>query len=394
MTFSTEGEEYWIVGPTYELARPEFIYLLEIGGRSGALDLSTVSEPRVGPCSVKTTSGAVITTHSSQDEKRLAGIAPSGILMTEAAQQTWETFLRLRARVGERRAPLLLSGTLEAGMKWYTDLWESWQSANMDGGRSFSVPTWANWAIYPGGRQDPEIKALEATFPPDVFMERFGAVPCPPATLVFREFSHVPHVKACLFNPGLPVQVWVDPGYAHAYAVLAVQIDDMEYGTAGRTMKVVKGIDEVYERGITAQDIIMQCKERNWWRRVKGGVIDVAGRAHPGMESHVEIWRKAAGIYLRSEKVPIPDGILRHRTFLRDPETGLPRLFHDPKCRGTIAEYGMYKYQTVKENRPQKELPQDVNNDAMKAIAYGLVGNFGFCKPSLPQRVQFTFRRV
>jgi len=48
------------------------------------------------------------------------------------------------------------------------------------------------------------------------------------------------------YEPGLPVHLAVDPGYAGAYAVLALQVvDDLVYV-----------VDEVYRSGVVAEDII------------------------------------------------------------------------------------------------------------------------------------------
>jgi hypothetical protein len=373
----------WIVGPTYDLARPEFLHLVPMAQACDLLLPGSLSMPKSGACSFKTRLGGEVATRTGQDAEKLAGIAPEGIAMVEAAQQSYEVYLRLWGRVAEKRGPLLLSGTFEGSLGWYPELFGMWQADNADGGRSFSLPTWTNRAIFPGGRDDPEIKALEARFPADLFMERFGGTPCPPATLVFKEFRHLLHVKHCPFNEALPVQVWVDPGYAHAYAVEVAQID---HGNAYL-------IDEVWERGVVAQEIIARCKEREWWKNVRQAIMCIGGAQHQGMESHEEIWRRLAGIPVVIQDISIPDGILRHRTFLVDPETKRPRLFHDPKCKGAIWEYANYKYAEIKENRPIRELPIDVSNDAMKAIARGLVANFGFVAPPRLQRVSLRVSR-
>lgn len=377
------GSLFWIVGPDYDLARPEAEHLLRSLGRLGLLDADAVSQPRQGSWRITTLHGVEISTRTSADPATLAGRAPHGVLMVEAAQQTYEAMLRLRGRVAETRGPLLLSGTFEGSLGWYAETWTAWQGDNVDGGRSFSLPTWSNRALFPGGRNDPEIKALEATYPADTFQERFGALPCPPATLVFKEFAHTKHVRPCPFDKDHPVQVWVDPGWAGAYAVVAVQLDG---GT-------VYQIDEVYAQGTTAQEIIAICQGREWWPQVRGGVIDIAGRQHQGMESHVEIWRRLGGLVMVANTVGVADGILRHRTFLKDPASGEPRLYHDPKCKRTIAEYGLYRYPEVKENRPVREEPIDRDNHAMKALAYGLVANYGFVAPARLQKVSMTIRR-
>lgn len=242
--------------------------------------------------------------------------------------------------------------TFETSRGWYPQLFWQWQTDNPDGGKSFSLPTWSNLALFPGGREDPEIKALEATLPPDLFMERYGAKPCPPTNLVLREFDPEVHVKDCPFDKSKPAQIWIDPGYSGAYAVLAVQI----YG------KEVWIIDEVYKQGWVVHDVIDECKLRPWWDNVTHGVIDIAGRQHHGMESQVEVWMNYGDKRLYSQTVPIIAGIERHRTFLRDPASGVPLLFHDPKCVNTIKEYGLYSYPKSKERQNQVELPIDQYN--------------------------------
>lgn len=359
------GRLFWIVGPDYRLARPEFAYLVQDLSRLGAI--ASLSMPNEGPCALQLQGGARVLTRSSSDPEKLAAEPPDGILMVEAAQQSYETYLRLRGRLAEKRGWLAMSGTFESSLGWYAEKFTEWQGPNADNGRSFSLPTWANTAIFPDREQDPEILALKAVYPEDQFLERFGGVPCPPATLVFREFRHSLHVKPCPFDPARPVSLAIDPGYAGAYAVGAVQWDHDQ----------VSVIDCLYKRHTVAEDVIDEAMAKPWWKNVRGGVIDIAGTQHQGMRSHVEIWASRARTPLRFRPVSIAAGILRHRTFLINPATREPRLFHDPCCGLALKEYGLYRYQEVKEARPVHEEPIDANNHLMKALAYWLYDRFG-----------------
>ena len=218
-------------------------------------------------------------------------------------------FLRLRGRIAERRGWLWLSGTFEGSRGWYAEKFRAWQGAGRPDARAFSIPSWENRALYPGGRDDPEMAELEAMFPADLFMERFGGVPCAPSTLVFREFEPRVHVGPQGRPSGAAVELAIDPGYAGAYAVLAIE-------QRGPDVAVV---DEVYMRRHVAGDVIAACRARLWWPRVRGGVIDVAGRQHHATPSQIEVWAALGGIRLRSHRVPLRSGIDRLRTFLRDP---------------------------------------------------------------------------
>ena len=226
----------------------------------------------------------------------------------------------------------------------------------------FRSPRGRNRAIYPSGREDPEIADLEATFPPDLFMERFGGVPCPPSTLVFREFDPRVHVSADARASGSPVELAIDPGYAGAYAVLAIE-------QRGANVAV---IDEVYLRRRVAGDVIAICRQRPWWPRVRGGVIDVAGRQHHAAPSQIEVWASLAGVRLRSHSVPLRSGIDRLRTFLRDPASGNPRLTVAPACLNLAEEFGLYRYHEASDREPISEIPIDRDNHAVKALIYWL----------------------
>jgi hypothetical protein len=362
----------YIVAPKYEQAKKEFDYIKEALILLGATNEGLISNPVKGQRSLKTVFGQQVITLSAEDGVdgiTGTGASPDLVLLVECGKVSYDIFLACRGRVARSRGLLILSGTIESSNRWYPEFITRWQADNPEGAKSFIVPTWDNLVLYPGGKQDDEIVRLEKTYPPDVFLERFGAVPCPPSGLVFREFSFIDHVKPTPTNEewnNAPIELAVDPGFAGAYAVLAIK-------WLGDSVQV---FDEVYRQFTVAEDVIAECKQREWWSKVKGGVIDIAGRQHQGLPSHIEIWQ-AHGITLRSNTVSISDGILRHRTFLRNPFTGKPRLFHDPKCKGTLAEYGRYKYREVIDGKPVSENPIDADNHAMKALAYWLYDRFG-----------------
>jgi hypothetical protein len=351
---------------------------------AGLIDPESIQTPSAGGWQFRTFRGTKVESRTSADVRKLAGIAPAGIAMCEAAQQDYDAFIRCRGRVSQKRGPLLLSGTFESSRGYYAQMFRDWMTGiNAEGGKSFSMPTWSNLHDYPGGREDPEIKALEATMPHDLFQERLGAEPCPPSNLVLREFDARVHVKECPFDKDLPVQVWVDPGYGGAYAVCAVQI----HGNA------VYHIDEVYESAVVVHKVIDICTKREWWENVVYGVCDTAGNQHHADTSQIETWLQYAKIRLYSQPVPILAGITRHKTFLYDPASGEPLLFHDPRCTNTIREYGQYVFPKSHEGRNEAELPIDQYNHAMKAIAYGLVANFGTVERAPLGAVSISFRR-
>ena len=94
-------------------------------------------------------------------------------------------------------------------------------------------------------------------------------------------------------------------------------------------------VDEIYAEGVITEDIIKMCKERPWWPAVKGGTIDVAGRAHPSTRAPIDIWREQAGLSLRSRKVHVEAGIDTLNTKLHiNSSTGKPILYADYQRKG------------------------------------------------------------
>lgn len=377
----------WIVGPNFKQTRQEFTYIEQALEQIQAL--ASVNKPERGEWSLTTRWGTLIETLSGINPEAIAGKAPDWILLVEAAQCPHEVFLRCMGRVGPKRGWLLVNGTFEGERGvWYRQLFKEWSTANRDGGRAFSLPTWSNRTLYPGGRRDPEILRLERLHGPDWFAERFAGIPSVPTGIVFRQFSYPTHVRLIERTPNPPDglfinrqqivlpeetedQVWIDPGYAGGYAVLFVTIWN----------EVVVVYDEIYKQGWTTPEMVTAAMKHPRWRYVTELVMDVAGRQHQAQKSPYETWRELTGLTPRTRKVSILDGIERTRVQLQPhPETGLPGLFIGTACKMTAWELSEgYRYH-VDNGIVAGEKPIDRNNHAAKALAYGLVHNFGLAR--------------
>ena len=326
-----ENEEpglYWLVAADYERTRAEFDYLVQDFATLGILGEVT---KRVDPGRIVLADGTRIETKSAKDPRTLAMRAPNGIIGCEASQLDLETFHRLRGRCAPKRGWLFLGGTFEGSLGWYPQLFQSWQHGTSDE-QSFSLPSYSNQYLYPGGKSDPEILRLKAVASDEFFMERIEGIPTPPQGLVFGEFRADLHISdEAEWSVGDPVQLWMDPGYAGGYAVEVVQ-------EINGQMCV---IDEIYEQGLITSEIIDIAQSRPWWKDVAGGVIDVAGYQHQAMSAPAEIWLEQTGIYLGAQKVQINEGTERLKSFLKpNPLNNTPKIIFNPKCKGILSEFG------------------------------------------------------
>lgn len=367
---------YWLLGNDYEACRGEWEHIVEDFQK---LELIKGVTKNIDPGEIELKDGTQIITKSARYPEKIATVAPDGILICEAAQVDYDVFMRAKNRLAEKRGWMSVAGTFEQEdyVGWYRELYQLGQSANKLDLKSFSLPTWTNNFIYPGGRNDPEILTQEAGMTVERFQERFGGVPCPKTGRVITEFANNIHVRDCPFNKDIPVELAIDPGYAGAYAVLAIQ----DYGD------YLKLIDEIYVQGVITQDVILIGQKKEWWlenaSNISGGAIDIAARQHQAMTAPVEVWLSEGKVSLRSRKVNIEDGIDLLRTHLKQhPVTGQPGILIDPKCRGFISECGGGKSPVdnggiwMRDKNTLK--PIDKNNHACKAMAYYLADKYGF----------------
>jgi hypothetical protein len=397
-----KGGNFWIVGPDYNQARVEFLYLYNALHGSGGEDSLIEGEPSMPqsgsqPWSMKFKWNATIRTRTSSEIQKLASEKIDGFLMVEAAQHLYEVWLKLSGRVAETRGFGILSGTLEKGLPWYADMLRRWKGDNEEGGRSFSLPTWSNTDIFPGGREDAEIRRLEATYPTELFLERFGAEPHGYHGSVLPVFAFERHVRRLEPVEGVPLELWCDPG-TNCYCVLFVQyVQPFAYV-----------LERIYDRGAIDHDVIEKVKAHPYYALVPkatsgqtGGVIDIAAKQRSqGGRSQVQLWHELANISLASQYVFENDTIEVLRMHLKGDDKGPWLLFNsnmantrapDGTALDVLAEPELWRWpeRTFKQNEARR--PIDKNNHAMKAIAYGLNWHTGF---SLKKQAAVAHKRT
>ena len=121
------GELFWIVGPDYAQTHNEFNYIWEALEKIDGLD-SYPSMPEKGSWTLRTVWGAEIVTKSSDDPAKIAGRAPDGILLVEAAQCPETVFLRCMGRAAPKRGWVCVNGTFEnEKFAWYRLKYLEWR---------------------------------------------------------------------------------------------------------------------------------------------------------------------------------------------------------------------------------------------------------------------------
>lgn len=400
---------YWIVGPDYEQARPEFFRTYDYLSRINLVAAGGLAAPREGPLQMTLRNGTRILTKSASDPERLGSEAPRGVLMVEAAQQPYEAFLNLQGRIAEKRGWMNLSGTFRPSegkrtvQRWYEQMYHKWLKGEGDA-KAYSLPSWSNTAIFPGGRNDPEILRLENSsgFTEEDFMERFGGVPSPAPGIVFPMFNYATHVqykypeKATSFDPNLSVHLGIDPGWSHRYAVLAFQKDELN--------KELWIIDQVYHEHHTTEEMIQETYNKPWGPASTVAIIDhQGGRQHldqryTAKQKWERLWPGSRRLQVASKWCPLAAGYEAHANLLQgtvayERTKGTPlehkgwKLYIDPKVSSLVGgyldgdewggEYFLHKNTLDSDGRPIKDLPKDRDNDAIKAVSYYIFFTIG-----------------
>lgn len=158
---------YWLVGPDYGQTEQEFGYLRDWFSRFNLIVNS--SAPLEGPRFLEIKGGIRVETKSAQYPERLGAVAPDLILCCEAGQISDEVRLWLTGRTMEKRGRIIYTGTLEdehvhKQWAWYIELGSQWLEDRNEEHSAYSLPSWANRKVFPGGREDPEILRQEAAW--------------------------------------------------------------------------------------------------------------------------------------------------------------------------------------------------------------------------------------
>jgi len=340
-----------LIGPTYKEPRAEFDYIVDF--LTKALPRSQfnpdrhVSRPREGSCYMKIPAignmhFAEIQTFTAAEAENIRSFNAEGVVICEAGGIEHESYQSIIGRVLSTGGFILGSGTMEVSQKWYHNLIKQGAVANDAGIRSFLLPSWENTVEFPGGRQDPKILRAERLLDAETFAVRIGAQPIRITGVALRNFSQS-HIADVEFDPYLPVELAIDPGYTGAYSVLAIQRYDNE----------IRIIDEVYARFMSTSEVIEECMNREWWDNIDQddpGVIDRAAKQKQAAtgDSVLDVWYQHADLWLSmtEQVIPVDDGLEQVRNHLAMPN----HIRVSPKCKGLIAEVDLGEFPEGYEN--------------------------------------------
>ena len=417
-----ENDIYGVIGDTYEMAKEEMRHLSRYYTNAGIPH--KLSKPKNASWDITFPDcDQEIVTLSGDDEEKIASRPYRAIVVGEAMQADYAVIENAEDRIEESRGWMLSEGTFEMKNKlgvWFRKRAVEWQEASAIG-KFYSLPSWDNFVVWPGGRTDPDILRIERIRGPLRFMERYGGKPMKRSDSVMMYADRRWHVKRRFkdtsFDPSRPVFVFIDPGREHAFAVVAAQF-------VGNVCWV---IDCVYRHQKTIDDIVSEVAMKEWSTKIDTFVFDHQGsrqnrsEGDAVMSQWAKAWLRRTGFRANYTSVPTPvrSGYELHNTALRNawPEdeaqkvwggndhrvitdvTG-PRVYFDPDAEGPffggddvdgveyLGEYELHVYRRTPEGEiaPGQNPIVDADNDAIKALSYGFWWYWGDSFRALDQR--------
>jgi hypothetical protein len=328
--------------------------------------------------------GTRIECRSADHPENLVGERLDFAIMSEAAKHkkdTWERYIR--AALADRRGGATFPTTPE-GYNWLYDEWARGQNPDTPDYESWQFPSWDNPAVYPGGRQDPEILLIERTTITPWFLQEIGAEFSAFVGKIYEAFKETTHVRKHVFNPAWPNYIAFDWGYTNPLAAIEFQVSPWD------TIHVWR---EHYRPYLMLGEHIEILKNRE---QPPGYHLDLAfgDAADPG--AAIQVSRDLVPCYALPEaKSGVEksgkqesgwrEGVTLVNSFLKPVQIGEadeygtpleePRLFVDHSCINTIREFNNYRAPSSvgRVLRNPREDAQRYDDHALDAIRYALM---------------------
>lgn len=391
---------FWIVGPTYDLAEKEFRVIWDdlIIGQKLGLDKRVKKgySKRSGEMWIEFPWQTRIECRSADHPENLVGEKLHGAIMSEAAKHrkdTWERFIR--PALADARGWATFPTTPE-GFNWLYDLWAYGRNPDpvYKDYDSWQFPSWDNPYIYPKGRNDPEIKLIEATVLKAFFDQEIGALFNAFVGKIYEEFQEVTHVTTVKYDPNLPNYIAFDFGFTNPLAAIEFQV------TPDDQVRIWR---EHYKAGWMIDTHIAFMKQRE---QPPGYKIDLCFGDAAAPEAVLKVTQLLAPCLAdprsksgtakimhesqgrHSRESGWREGVELVKSFLQMRQVGLldqygtpfevPGLVVDHSCTNTIREFNNYRApdSAGKSDRNVREDARQWDNHALDAIRYALMHIF------------------
>lgn len=381
------NRRYWIVGPTYDLGEKEFRVIwndmiIKMGlGKERQVKRSY--SKKQGDLSIEFPWGTKIEVRSADRPENLVGEGLHGVIMSEAAKhspETWERFIR--PALTDYRGTAVFPTTPE-GQNWIYDLWKLGRDPSEPDFESWQFPSWENPHVYPQGRSDPEILLIQRTTSDEEFKQEYAADFTSFSGKMYSEWDEATHVQHVPFIPALPNYIAFDWGWAAPMAAIEFQIDSFQRVRVWR---------EHYKSRVRLKDFLYELKFRD---QPEDYHLDLCFGDAADPEAVVSVSEDFCPCYAdprskqgtsggsyesgKREGIELIKGLLKLQEVDQD-EYGTPIeepwLIVDHSCHNIIREFNNYRLAAPVRGQDPKEQTFKSDDHALDALRYGLMHVF------------------
>lgn len=220
----------WIIGPEYGDAEKEFRIIHDSFKALGIDKISSkfLNNVENGNMHIATNWGFDLQCRSARHPESLVGEGLDFVLLAEAGRHVRRTFTEyVRPALSDKRGISMMSGVPEDTNDNNLLYWgyKRGQNPAMTQWKSWQMPSWTNTAVFPGGRNDPEIIEAAEDLTQDEFDRQYGGQFILRSGRVMKEWDDDIHVGHYPYNPRWPLYAAVDFGYTNDWVWLLIQVD-------------------------------------------------------------------------------------------------------------------------------------------------------------------------
>lgn len=348
----------WIVGPTYLLGEKEFRVVYNDFKKLGMLKhckhTFNVEQGRMRIYFPELDS--LMEVKSATKPDGLVGEGVDHMILSEAAKHnrsTWEMYLRpaLQDKRGSADFP-----STPQGFNWFQGMYELGQHPDSPEYASFKAPSWTNPVVFPGGRDDPEIKQVEAKVSPMFFAQEIAAEFTAFEGMIYPEFDPDIHVQEFAYNPLWKNWLALDFGYVDPFVALDIMIDPMQRVWVWREYMV--SYKSTYEHGLIL-------KNRD---NPAGYHVDCIA-ADPRGADEIATLTWILGT-IQSNAFGWTIGIEEIKRALKLRDDGTPGLIIHPRCETLIRQMKVLRAKQGREGHNSPEGQHDYDDHGPDALRY------------------------
>lgn len=384
--FRGEPMRGWIIGPNYTDAEKEFRVVYDTFKKLGIDTLSSkfLKNTENGNMHIATNWGFDLECRSAGHPESLVGEGLDFVLLAEAGRHSRKTFTEyVRPALSDKRGISMMSGVPEDANENNLLFWayHRGQDPSKSQWKSWRMPSWTNTAVFPGGRQDPEILEAADDLTEDEFRRQYGGEFILKRGRVMKEWDDDLHLVDVSYNHAWPLYAAVDFGYTNDWVLLWIQVEPFTNNVyvIGEHRWRLRDTEDIARNEIAHMTLLQHCRaiyvdpsspdDASILRRH----LKVPTMANTGGEINARLQLIRSALKPRPEHLP------------DDHPEKLPGLMIDREhCKELVWEMreGYRWPENKSDTHNASEIPMDVNNHGPEALGRFFKGHMEAVSPS------------